>query len=103
MLWGSVGTGIFAYYLNSYYSGKFLDYSMTAQVKDILPSFGIAAVMGIVTYSISMFPISPFLLLPLQVLVGALVTFVLCEWTQLEEYREIKQMVLSALKKFNRK
>ncbi|MBQ8672663.1 MAG: lipopolysaccharide biosynthesis protein [Bacteroides sp.] len=103
MLWGSVGTGIFAYYLNSYYSGRFLDYPITAQVKDILPSFGIAVVMAIATYVISLLPLSPFILLPLQVLAGAIVTFVLCEWAQLEEYREIKQMAFSALKKFNRK
>lgn len=99
MLWGSVGTGIFAYYLNSYYSGRFLDYPIITQVKDILPSFGIAFVMAIVTYAVSFLPLSPFVLLSFQVLVGALVTFVLCEWTQLEEYREIKQIVISMLEK----
>lgn len=66
MLWGSVGTGLFAYYLNSYYSGRFLDYPITAQVKDILPSFGIAVVMAIATYAIHLsasllsFYIAPF-------------------------------------------
>lgn len=103
MLWGSVGTGLFAYYLNSYYSGRFLDYPITAQVKDILPSFGIAVVMAIVTYAVSFLPLSPFVLLPLQVLAGAFVVLALCEWAQLEEYREIKQMAFSALKRFNRK
>ena len=94
MLCGSVVTGIFAYYLNSYYSGRFLDYPITAQVKDILPSFGIAIVMAIATYAISLLPLSPFTLLPLQVLAGAFVTLALCEWTQLEEYREIKKVLI---------
>lgn len=103
MLWGSVGTGIFAYYLNSYYSGKFLNYSMKAQVKDILPSFGIAIVMALVTYAVSWLPLSPFILLPLQILVGASVTFALCEWRKLDEYKEIKRIAAPILKKITRK
>lgn len=103
MLWGSVGTGIFAYYLNSYYSGKFLNYSTIAQVKDILPSFGVAVLMAILTYAVSLISLSPFILLPLQILVGTIVTFVLCEWLQLEEYKEIKKIVIPILKKITRK
>ena len=96
MLWGSVCTGLFAYYLNSYYSGKFLDYPMLSQVKDILPSFGIAAAMAVITYVFSLLPLSPLLLLVLQVFIGASVTIVLCECLRLAEYKEIKEMVLSA-------
>ena len=103
MLWGSVGTGIFAYYLNSYYSGKFLNYSMKAQVKDILPSLGVAVVMAILTYAVSLISLSPFILLPLQILVGTIVTFVLCEWLQLEEYKEIKKIAAPILKRITRK
>ena len=103
MLWGSVGTGIFAYYLNSYYSGKFLNYSMKAQVKDILPSFGIAIVMAMITYTVSWLPLSHFILLLLQLFVGATVTIALCEWTKLEEYKEIKKIAAPILKKITRK
>lgn len=103
MLWGSVCTGLFAYYLNSYYSGKFLKYSMLSQIKDILPSFGVAVVMAIVTYAVSLLPLSPFVLLPLQILVGAISTIVLCECLRLEEYKEIKGMALSVLRKITRR
>ena len=103
MLWGSVGTGIFAYYLNSYYSGKFLDYSITAQVKDISHSFGIAIIMALVTYMMSWLPLSSFILLPLQLFVGATTTIALCEWTGLEEYKEIKKIATPILKKITRK
>lgn len=103
MLWGSVGTGIFAYYLNSYYSGKFLNYSIIAQVKDISHSLGIAVVMSLITYMVSWLPLSPFILLPLQLFVGATVTIALCEWTKLEEYKEIKKIASPILKRITRK
>ena len=99
MLWGSVFTGIFAFYLNSYYSGRFLGYSTTNQVKDILPSFGIAAIMAIITYLVSLLPLSPFILLPLQIIVGAVITIVLCETIKLEEYKELKSIAQSAKQK----
>ncbi len=99
MLWGSVFTGIFAFYLNSYYSGKFLGYSTADQVKDILPSFGIATIMAIITYLISLLPLSPFILLPLQIIVGAVITIVLCEIIKPEEYKELKSIALSAKQK----
>lgn len=99
MLWGSVFTGIFAFYLNSYYSGKFLGYSTLDQVKDILPSFGIAVIMAIITYLVSLLPLSPFILLPLQIIVGAVITIVLCEIIKPEEYKELKSIALSAKQK----
>lgn len=103
MLWGSVFTGFFAYYLNSYYSGKFLNYSMIEQLRDILPSFGVAALMAILTYMVSLLPFSPYLLLPLQLLVGAVMTFLLCECFRLEEYKELKGIAFSALCKMSLK
>lgn len=103
MLWGSVCTGLFAYYLNSYYSGKFLKYSMLSQIKDIFPSFGVAVIMAIVTYAVSLLPLSPFVLLTLQILVGAISTIILCECLRLEEYKELKGMALSVLRKIIRR
>lgn len=103
MLWGSVIAGLFAYYLNSYYSGKLLDYNIIQQIKDILPSFGVAVCMAIVTYMVSLLPLSPFVLLPLQILIGTGITIALCEWIQLAEYKEIKSISLSALQKIKRK
>lgn len=103
MIWGSVFTGMFAYYLNSYYSGKFLNYSILTQIKDILPSFGIAVMMATVTYAISLLPLSPFILLPVQIITGAVVTLALCEHFKRPEYLEIKSMALSVLRKIKKK
>ena len=38
MLWGSVITSFGAYFLNSFYSSKLIDYSTSSQLKDIFPT-----------------------------------------------------------------
>ena len=58
MVGGSVIAGIIAYYLNAYYSGPFLNYSIKDQIKDILPSFGVAITMAIPVFLMSFIPIS---------------------------------------------
>ncbi len=102
MLIGSVFTGFFGYYLNAYYSGPALDYSIKEQVKDILPSFGIALAMGLTVYAMSYISVSPFLLFPLQILAGAFITIVLCRITKLPEYQEIESIASDFIKKFRK-
>lgn len=99
MLWGSTIASLFAFYLNSYYSGRFLNYSTIEQLKDILPSFVIAVLMAVLTYLVSLLPLSAFILLPLQIIVGAVITIVLCEIIKPEEYKELKSIALSAKQK----
>lgn len=100
MLWGSVGTGFFAYYLNSYYSGKFVGYSIKTQIVDILPSFCLASVVALIVYFISFFNLSHFLILPIQIVVGAVLVVLICELTQKEEYIELKTIICSYKDKF---
>lgn len=99
MLVGSVFTGFFAYYLNARYSGPFLKYGVWQQIKDVLPSFGVALFMAAAVYAMSFLPLSPFLLLPLQIAVGAGITLAVCEALKLEEYMELKQIALSYLRR----
>ena len=93
MLGGSVITGVISYYLNAYYSGPFLNYSIKDQVKDIFPSFVVALTMSIPVFVMSFIPLNPIILLPLQILVGAAITIVICEIIKLQEYYELKGIV----------
>ena len=102
MIWGSVFTSMFAYYLNSYYSGKFLNYNILTQIKDILPSFGLSVVMALLVYAMSFIPLNPFILLPLQIVAGAVITLAICEVTKLPEYMELKGIVTPSIKKICR-
>lgn len=99
MLIGSVFVGFFSYYLNARYLGPFLNYSIKEQVKDIMPGFSIALLMALPVYAISYLPLNPFVLLPIQLLAGLLIVLALCEKIGLEEYKEIKSIVLGLLKK----
>ena len=99
MLGSSVITGFIAYYLNAYYSGPFLNYSIKEQIIDILPSFGVAIMMAIPVFAMSFIPINPFILLPLQIVAGSIITIIICEATKLQEYLEIKGIAMPIINK----
>ena len=99
MLGCSIITGIIAYFLNAYYSGPFLNYSIKEQFKDILPSFGIALTMAIPVYAMSFIPLTPFILLIVQIVVSAVISIGICEATKLPEYLEIKSIALPIINK----
>lgn len=46
LLWGKVATSFIALYINCYYSGKFLNYSIWNQFKDLAPSIFLSICMG---------------------------------------------------------
>lgn len=99
MLWGSVITGFISYYLNAFYSGRFLNYSIWEQIKDILPSFIVAILMALVVFALSFINLPPFVLLVIQLLTGVVLVVILCEFTKLDAYIEIKNILLSFINK----
>ena len=99
MLWGSVITGFIAYYLNAYYSGKFLDYSIWEQIKDIFPSFVVAAVMAIIVWCLTFINLSSIVLLMIQLIVGGIIVIILCEITKLDSYIEVKDIAVTYFNK----
>lgn len=103
MLVGSIVTGIIYFFLNSYYTGKKLNYSSWMQLKDIAPSYGLAMVIAVSVYFFKYLPLSNFIILPIQIVVGAGVFFLICEKTQMEEYKELKSIVLKYFKRLKRR
>ncbi len=102
MLIGSVFTGWISYYLNAHYSGPAMGYSIKEQIIDILPSLGIALLMCAVVYGMSYIPISPFILFPLQFVVGITIAIVLSKEFELPEYIEIEDLAKKAFAKIKR-
>ena len=101
MLLGSIFTGFIAFFLNSYYTGNMLNYSTWKQLKDVAPSYGIAFLIAVSVYFFKYLPISNWIILPIQIIVGVIIFFVVCENTKLEEYIEVKgiaKQYLSRLK-----
>ena len=99
MLAGGIITSVIAFFLNAGYSGPFLKYSIKEQVKDIFPSFGIAMAMAVPVFAISFIPMSPYIMLPLQIVVGTIITVSICEATKLPEYLEIKGIAMPIVNK----
>lgn len=99
MLFASIGTSIVAFFLNSYYSGKRLGYTSWMQLKDIAPSYGIAFVIALLVYFLKYLPVSYWLILPMQTVLGALVFLSICHLTKSEEF----SLVLDVLKPYIQK
>ena len=99
MLWGSVLTSFIAYFLNSYYSASLINYPTREQVKDIFPTFAVSGGVAAFMWGLSFLDMSPYLLLPLQVVTGLAAAFVIYERTNLSEYRELKELALRALRR----
>lgn len=99
MLAGSLVTSLIAYYLNAHYSGPFLNYSIKEQLKDILPSFGVAIAMAVPVFAMSFIHMSPYVMLPLQILLGAIISISICEATKLPEYIELKGIAMQVINK----
>ena len=92
MLCGVVITGIIAFFLNSYYTGKELKYTSWMQLKDISGSFGLSFFIAIFVYFFKYLPISYWIILPMQLSVGGILIVLICEKSKMEEYLELKSI-----------
>ena len=90
MLVGSIVTGIISFFLNSYYTGKNLGYSSWQQLKDVAPSYLIAFVLALSVYFFKFLPLNCYVVLAIQIAVGTVVFFAVCEGWKREEYLELK-------------
>jgi len=102
MLIGSVFTGFISYYLNAYYSGPAIGYTIKEQIIDILPSLGIALFMAAIVFAMSFIPISPFILFPLQTVAGGSIAIGLSKRFELPEYFEIEDLAMKSLAKIKK-
>ena len=103
MLYTNLVIGIIAYFLNSYYSGRFLGYTSWMQLKDVAPAYGIAFLIAISIWFFRYLPISNWFILPIQLIVGIAVFFLLCNVTKIEEYKEVKNMAQPFIQKIIKK
>lgn len=102
MLAGSIVAGFIAFFLNSYYTGKKLGYSSWQQLKDVAPSYVIAFIIAVSVYFFKFLPLNCYAVLAIQLAVGTVVFFAICEGWKREEYLELKGIVIKNLEKFRR-
>lgn len=99
MLYVNLVTGVIAFFLNSYYSGRLIGYSSWMQLKDIAPSYCIATLVALSVYFMKYLPITFWIIFPVQLLTGCIMFLFLCHTTKREEYVELKGMVLPIINK----
>lgn len=102
MLYTNIIIGIISYFLNSYYTGKFLNYSSWMQIKDVAPSYGIATLVAVSIYFLKYMPISNWMILPIQLVLGFFILIAVCQQIRMREFIEIKGIIQPYLKKIKR-
>ena len=100
MILGMMLNTMIAYYLNSYWSGRFIGYPFYSQIKDIFPSLLLAAIMSAVVYTEGLLiPLQMMYVLIIQILTGVLIIFGLCEILQFKDYLFIKEIIKNKISK----
>ena len=102
MLYTNIATSIISYFLNSYYTGKFLNYSSWMQLKDVAPSYGIATLVAVSIYFLKYLPISNWVILPIQLMLGFFILITVCQQIKMREFVEIKGIIQSYFKKIKK-
>ncbi len=98
MILGMWINSLIAYYLNSYYSGRLINYPMNEQVEDILPAFLLALFMGVlVFFSGWIVPVNYLVKLVIQLFLGVIIVLSLGELFKFEPYIEIKGIVTTKI------
>ncbi len=90
---GQIISGIISTFINSFPNRKLLNYSYIEQIKDILPSFVIACIMGIFVYCITFFQFSSIITLVIQVVIGILLYLVLSIIFKLECFKYLIETI----------
>jgi teichuronic acid exporter len=103
MLWGSVVASFISYFLNSYYSARFVNYSTWQQIRDILPTFIVSAIVTSIIWPMTLLNIPLFILLIIQCIVCFFLYYLILEKLQLSEYIEVKGIASNLLKRMHHK
>ena len=101
LIYGQIATSCFAYLLNSYYTGKMLDYPITEQIQDLMPSLALAGIMGLGVYALKYAHIANQLaLLSAQTMTGIVLYVGICYIFRISSFMEVVEMIKSKLVNF---
>lgn len=97
MLYVNLVIGVITFFLNSYWTGKFLGYSSWMQVRDVAPSYEVAILVALPVWFLQYLPLSYWVVLPLQVVVAAVTFFIVVTGLRVEEYKEVRELISSKI------
>ncbi len=98
MICGMIFMSIVSYYLNSYYTGRLIQYPLWEQLRDVFSYFTLTVLMGTAVYASGLlhFP-NTWSLLLVQITVGIVIYVFLCWLFRLTAFMEIWQRSLGKL------
>ena len=97
MLLTSILTGVISLYLNTWYTGKTLNYSFWKQLRDIAPSYYTALVIALAVYFLKYLSLPYYVVLMLQIIVGLVACITISEIFKFDEYKELKTIVIKVV------
>lgn len=97
MLLTSILTGVISLYLNTWYTGKTLNYSFWKQLRDIAPSYFTALVIAVAVYFLKYLSLPYYVVLMLQIIVGLVACITISEIFKFDEYKELKTIVIKVV------
>ncbi|MBN2469070.1 MAG: MOP flippase family protein [Deltaproteobacteria bacterium] len=101
MIVGQIVSSIICYFVNSYYTKQFLDYSLMKQLHDLIHSLILSLLMVGGVYLVnSVFISHQLLLLILQIVCGIVLYVTLCWLTRLPSFIESVEMIKPRFKQF---
>jgi O-antigen/teichoic acid export membrane protein len=90
MIYGMVATSVLSYYLNSYYTGILIGYSIWEQIRDMYSYLIISVFMGIAVYAVGMLPFPTYWsVLVVQIAIGIVIYISACRLFRLAAFMEI--------------
>ena len=106
-IWGLLSAYVLdsyiSYFINSYYSGKTINYSTLEQIKDIAPIFISTMLMGIITYSIGfILPCGNLMKGIIQIIIGVISYIGISLLLKVEELSDIYQIIIQNFKTFKK-
>ena len=100
MLIAVIFARIGAFFIYTYYVGREVEYSTKMQMADVMPSYIVAMCVAVSVYFLKFLPLSPFIILPIQLTLGVTTFFIICEIFKPYEYIELKNILLEVSKKY---
>lgn len=99
MIVGMFINSIISYYLNSYWSGKLINYSISEQIKDITPSFILGSVVALAVYLLGyVIHFNCYIQLIIQIILGAILTIGIGESLKMTDYLFLRQVIFEKLR-----
>lgn len=95
--WSAVLSGIISTFINAYPNKKLIGYTYTEQLKDLMPSFLISAVMGVCVYFLGFWDAPIYQILLLQILCGVIIYAVLAKIMKIESMTYVSGILITKL------